>query len=101
MTSMKRFLLWSFERGSIQYDIICLVILVFIFLTPPAVFNDWPVVRETTGDNGHRVFRVQETTEQAAVSRLKKTLGSVTVSKAEPVYDPSGALVAYSIWIER
>ena len=117
---MKRFLLWSFERGSRQYDIICLVILAFIFLTPASLFNDRPdfmripqnqIIRQTSDDQGHTVFTVKvehtvfsgpKTTEKAAVERLKAWLGvPVTVSHAEPVYDTTGVLAAYSIWVER
>jgi hypothetical protein len=108
---MKRFLLWSFERGSVQYDVICVVILAFIFITPPAAFNDRPEfmripddqpIRQTSDDDGHTVFTVKVNTEQAAVDRLKASLGKpVTVSRSVPVYDATGALVAYSIWIER
>ena len=29
---------WSYERGTIQYDIICALILAFIFLVPPSCF---------------------------------------------------------------
>ncbi len=108
---MKRFLLWSFERGSIQYDVICVVILAFIFITPPATFNDRPdfmripvdqAIRQSSDDDGHTVFTVKVNTEQAAVDRLKTMLGQpFTISRAVPVYDATGALVAYSIWIER
>jgi len=108
---MKRLLLWSFQRGSVQYDVICVVILAFIFITPPAIFNDRPefvrisddqAIRQTSDDGGHTVFTVKVNTEQAAVDRLKAMLGgAVTISRTEPVYDTTGALVAYSIWIER
>jgi len=108
---MKRFLLWSFERGSVQYDVICVVILAFIFLFPSSAFNDRPefmripddeAIRQTRDDDGHTIFTVKVNTEQAAVDRLKASLGKpLTVSRAEPVYDATGALVAYSIWIER
>lgn len=111
---MKRFLLWSFERGSIQYDVICIVILAFIFLTPPSVFHDQPkpvserddyTITQGPDDDGHTIFTVKIETaasEQAAVDRLKAWLGRpFTVARTEPVYDPAGALVAYSIWIER
>jgi hypothetical protein len=108
---MKRFLLWSFERGSVQYDVICAVIVAFIFLTPPSAFNDRPefmripddqAIRQTSDDDGRTVYTVKENTEQAAIDRLKTLLGKpVTISRSEPVYDTTGALVAYSIWIER
>jgi len=109
---MKRFLLWSFERGSVQYDVICVVILTFIFLTPPAVFDDRPdfmrfrsdqVIRRTSDDNGHTVFTVKaEDGVQQAVERVKGMMdGPFHVSRTEPVYSTTGAIVAYSIWVER
>ena len=108
---MKRFLLWTFERGSIQYDVICVVILAFIFITPPSVFNDRPdfmrvpsdqAIRLTRDDDGHPVWIVKLKTEQAAVDTLKASLGeAVTISRTEPVYDATGALVAYSIWVVK
>ncbi len=106
---MKRFLLWSFERGSIQYDAICIVILAFIFLTPRTLFKDGPRVpsdqsiRQTiTDDAGHAGFTVSVTTEQAAIDHLRASLGyRVNVVRTEPVYDAKGALVAFSVWIER
>jgi hypothetical protein len=30
--------MWSYERGTLQYDIICALILAFIFLVPPSCF---------------------------------------------------------------
>jgi hypothetical protein len=109
---MKRFLLWSFERGSVQYDVICVVILAFIFIMPPAFFDDRPdththlndqAIRQTRDDDGKLVWTVPDVkTEQDAVERLKAALGeAVIVSRTEPVYDTEGALVAYSIWVAK
>ena|SRR5215831_20064977 len=109
---MKRFLLWSFERGSIQYDVICVVILAFIFITPQTFFDDRPdfmripptgqAIRQTKDDDGHPVWVVKVKSEQDAVDRLKAALGeAVTISRTEPVYDATGTLVAYSIWVGR
>lgn len=36
---------WAFERGSWQYDIIVILILSFIFLSPRAWFNDRPTLQ--------------------------------------------------------
>lgn len=117
---MKRFLLWSFGRGSFQYDIICALVIAFIALTPPSVFNDRPAfmridgsqpVRQTVDDNGNTVFTVQietrafsaqNVTQSAAVERLTKFVGApVKVSRMVPVYNTIGGLIAYSIWIDR
>jgi len=109
---MKKYLLWSFERGSRAYDVICIVILAFIFLTPAGTFDDRPdfmrvntsdqAIRQTNDDDGRPVWVVKVRTEQDAVDRLKASLGEpVTIARTEPVYDAAGQLVAYSIWIQR
>jgi hypothetical protein len=108
---MKKYLLWSFERGSRAYDVICFVIVCFIFFTPQSVFNDRPdftrvtsdqAIRQTNDDAGHPVLVVPGRTERDAVDRVKASLGeAVTIARTEPVYDAEGQLVAYSIWIQR
>lgn len=37
--SFKKFILWDYLRGTWQYDIFCLLIIVFIFLTPKGWFD--------------------------------------------------------------
>jgi len=108
---MKKYLLWSFERGSRPYDVICLVIVAFIFLTPRKTFNDRPdfmrvttdqAIRQTNDDDGRPVWVVQVRTEHDAVDTLNAFLGeAVTISRTAPVYDAAGQLVAYSIWVQR
>jgi hypothetical protein len=36
---IKKIILWSYERGTWQYDVLCLLIIAFIFLTPSSLFN--------------------------------------------------------------
>jgi hypothetical protein len=35
---MKRIINWGYDRGTWQYDVLCLIILAFIFLTPKTWF---------------------------------------------------------------
>ncbi len=37
---LKNILLWTYGRGTWQYDLMCALILGFIFLTPPAFFKE-------------------------------------------------------------
>jgi len=37
---MKNVILWNFSRGTWQYDIFCLLIIAFIFLTPNIWFGE-------------------------------------------------------------
>lgn len=39
MNSLKRIVLWDYARGTWQYDVLCLLIIAFIFLTPKAWFD--------------------------------------------------------------
>ena len=115
---MKKYLMWSFERGSRPYDAICFVILAFIFLTPSSVFHDRPdymrldkdtTVRRGVDDNGEVVYTVQvnaslftpaSESEKAAIDRLHQAVHEkFSISHSVPVYDSVGAVIAYSIWI--
>ena len=107
---MKRFLLWSFERGSVQYDVICVVILAFIFGMPATFWDDRPdwmrirsaEISQAKDDDGTPVWVVKATEQQDAANRLKASLGqAVTITHIEPVEDSYGKLVAYAFWIVR
>jgi len=39
LRGVSRVIFWRYERGSWQYDILCGLILAFIFLTPKEVFD--------------------------------------------------------------
>jgi len=116
---MKRFLLWSFDRGSIQYDVICGLILAFIFLTPGHAFNDRPAyMRVSASDpavkktivNGSEVFTVKldsavlwdnEEHRNIAVEKLNNFLKVPVIPvEKKPIYTTTGMTIAYAIWIE-
>jgi hypothetical protein len=39
MDFLKNIILWRYERGTWQYDVFCLLIIAFIFLTPKVWFD--------------------------------------------------------------
>ncbi len=55
LIALKNVLLWSYERGTWQYDVLCLLILAFIFLTPSSWFN-----RPSAGSPPHRGMEQRE-----------------------------------------
>lgn len=59
LMALKNVLLWSYERGTWQYDVLCLLILAFIFLTPSSWFN-----RSNTGSPPHRGMEQREAPSQ-------------------------------------
>jgi hypothetical protein len=36
--SVHNLFVWSYERGTLQYDILCALILAFVFFVPPSCF---------------------------------------------------------------
>jgi hypothetical protein len=45
--TIRGYILWSYERGTLHYDIMVTVILVFVFFSPYWInFNDKPVPRQ-------------------------------------------------------
>lgn len=39
LATLKKTLFWSYDRGTWQYDVMCVVILAFIFFVPNSVFT--------------------------------------------------------------
>lgn len=105
---MKRFLLWDYPRASWQYDVIVLLILAFIFLTPRDIFRDQPrasnIVR-LPGEYGGSHFWVEpellepipENERAGRVSSLLKAhYGKPeTVIRIDPIFDNEHELKGY------
>ena len=69
--SIKKFILWRYERGSWQYDVFCLLIIAFIFVTPKVWFDNREKLatqtsrlivkaKDFSSAEGERVKRVRE-----------------------------------------
>lgn len=102
MTSaLKRVIFWDFPRASWQYDVIVVVILAFIFLTPREIFRDQPkaqsIVLLPNDAPGVEVFYLEpklliETTEaerfQKAYQMLERKDGKkLQLYRLTPIYD--------------
>jgi hypothetical protein len=62
MSSLKRFIWWDYARATWQYDVMVLLILAFVFLTPRDFFRDQPKASEIVrlpSENGSGVFWVE------------------------------------------
>ena len=121
---MKRHLLWTFDRGSFQWDILCILILAFLFLIPRHFFNDVPefmkvcateTICKTVDRTGTMIFTVKldepcvfdtDDTRRKAQAMIEESLGepitkSRTQPRTQPIRDWTGRLVAYAIWKEN
>jgi hypothetical protein len=90
LSTLKKILFWSYERGSWQYDIMCVLILAFIFLSPNRIFQSRvsaaPVIVRGTeiGPVG------PDNLEQAIRDYLERQGHAVTISRIEKAEDSSG-----------
>src|SRR5262245_53074820 len=117
---MKRHLLWTFDRGSFQWDILCLLILAFLFLIPRDAFLDVPeymkissteTFKKTVDKNGNAIFTIRleepcvfdtDNTRAKTVELLEHHLGKpVSHTRIQPLRDWTGRLIAYAIWKEK
>lgn len=116
---------WTYERGSLHYDVMVSLILAFIFISPHFInFKDHPqttpathpselLVREagTVGTSSRFLYEVRtedmgKTSSDAQVRReilrvIEPVSGEVTLEKYEPVLDATGNVIAYNAWVLR
>jgi hypothetical protein len=96
---------WNYSRTSWQWDVLCVLILVFIFLTPKSWFANTPYrpaeMAQTTVAVGVDVVGNQldrKEIEHRARERSNRPTGQVTAVRE--VKDSSGKVVAYEVDIK-
>ena len=122
MSGIDRVIFWSYPRGTLQYDILCALILIFIFATPRQFFQDWAVMSNpqqfafgedivnTFDQYGNPVFNISaqlvpaspdpSVVKSAALTQLQKTLNKqVSIADIKPILDEKGQTIGYSIWL--
>ncbi len=110
---------WTYERGSWQYDIMVILILGFIFLTPREWFHDKPLqiaaphsdVVLLMDDQTQKVYQLRAAlidnqttaTLQQSVQRVLRgfTGKSFEITRIEPAVDSSGQVVSYAVWVRQ
>ena len=114
---------WSYDRGTWQYDVAVILILVFVLLTPRNWFRDQPEaagpaaagqVQLLSNDGNRQTYRVDarvltppkfalqsdlHTALQQALPELRN--GNFSISRIEPVRDEQGMVVAYQVEIRH
>ena len=115
--TVKKLFFWGYARNTWQYDVLCVLILAFIFLTPQRWFDVGSPLKtgansgEPAGATGHqkpfasRVILTVADNSQAQMGReqLENHLRTVTgrpaleVLNVEPKRDSSGKIVALEV----
>jgi hypothetical protein len=122
---LSRTFFWSYERGSWQYDIAVILILIFVLLTPTKWFHDQPqvgmpanskqveLIRQGEGTEVYRidarVLAPPERTPQlqndlhVVLQRSQSILGDgrFSIGSIEPIRDEKGNVIAYQVQIRH
>jgi hypothetical protein len=117
--TIRDYIFWSYERGTIQYDVMVTLILLFVFFSPKLInFKDKPaehsphrtavaVVPDGQGGLIYQIEAAAVTTEGDAAVRnqllqiIEPISGEVSIAKIEPIRDGSGRLLSYKVWVAR
>lgn len=103
--TLKKGFFWSYPRTSWQWDVLCVLILVFIFMTPKTWFQSSGFPRSRAGQNARQVMLLAadvpgsqgDKTEIERRVRLLSGHPQAQVTKVTEIRDPSGALLGYEV----
>jgi hypothetical protein len=122
---LSRIFFWSYERGSWQYDLAVIAILIFVLLTPGRWFHDQPtrevpaasaqveLVKETGNQQTYKVdARILTPPERMpqlqselhrALQKAESSLqsGRFEITDVEAVRDAQGAVIAYQVTLRK
>ena len=98
----KKAVFWTYPRTSWQWDVLCVLILAFIFLTPKGWFENSAFQRTHMGPAtiAIPVDVVGSQLDRAEIERrakLKAGRAEAMVSDPRPLRDAAGRLVAYEV----
>jgi hypothetical protein len=117
--TIRGYILWSYERGSLHYDIMVTLILVFVFVSPYFInYKDKPVehiphltgVVVIPGAKGELIYQIQASAVNDApgadvrrqLERIIEPIsGAVGITNIETVKDVSGHTQSYKVWVEK
>lgn len=117
--TIRSYVLWQHERGTLHYDIMVTLILVFVLFSPRVInFNDKPISRNphptevvvTTDTEGHLSYQVPVSAvtpgDDAAVRDqllriIEPISGAVSIVSYEAVSDRKGKLQSYKVLAKR
>jgi hypothetical protein len=110
LNGLKRFVLWDYPRGGWQYDVMCILIVGFLFLAPRQWFRDQPRIPHAAQitslpGNHEAVFWVESELvsaipETQRLEQLGKVLSARTgkrteLTRLEPIYDSEKEIKGY------
>ena len=117
--TIRGYILWQYERGTIHYDIMVILILLFIFFSPRLIeYNDKPIARNphptdvvvTADAAGNLSYQIAASAITPGDDRsvrdqmlriIEPISGAVTIVSYETVSDGKGKVQSYKVLVKR
>jgi hypothetical protein len=117
--TIRGYILWQYERGTLHYDIMVTLIILFVLFSPRVInFNDKPIARNphptdvmvTTDAQGQLVYQVEASAvspgnDDAVREQLLRIIepisGAVSIVSYETVKDSKGHVQGYKVLATR
>ena len=107
LRTLKNLFFWHYSRSTWQYDVLCVLILAFIFLTPKSWFDngELPSGKAHQNDLVAKQVILQADTLPAnpGPNEIKQRIQFLTndvraqVTEVRPIQDAAGKIVAYEV----
>ncbi len=117
--TIRGYILWQYERGTLHYDIMVTLILIFILFSPRVInFNDKPIARNphptdvvvTADAEGRLVYQISasaispgdyNSVRDQLLRIIEPISGAVSIVSYEPVSDGRGKIQSYKVLAQR
>ena len=117
--TIRGYILWQYERGTLHYDIMVTLILIFILFSPRVInFNDKPIARNphptdvvvTADSEGRLIYQVAASAVSPGVDSsvrdqllriIEPISGAVSIVSYETVSDGKGKVQSYKVLAQR
>ena len=117
--TIRGYILWSYERGTLHYDIMVTLILIFVLFSPYWInFNDKPTARiphptdvvVTRDAEGRLLYQIagsavspgdDHSVREQLLRIIEPISGAVSIVKYEPVTDSQGHVQTYRVVVKR
>jgi hypothetical protein len=117
--TIRGYVLWQYERGTLHYDIMVTLIIIFIVFSPSVInFNDKPIARNphptdvvvSADAQGQLFYQVQASAitpgnDRAVREQLLHIIepisGAVSIASYETVTDGKGHVLSYKVLAKR
>jgi hypothetical protein len=117
--TIRSYILWQHERGTLHYDIMVTLILIFVFFSPRVInFNDKPAllnphlsdVLVTPDAQGGLLYQISagaiapgddRSVRDQLLHIIEPISGAVSIVHYEPVADGKGHVQSYKVLVKR